>query len=150
MHTQHITGPLCSHDEKSDRPSRAGFFATLGLPLIRGSELAPQSTDTLRRVIINEAMARRYFAGRDAVGSRVRLGGPSGKDAEVVAVAADARMRSVSADVKPMIFVQSDVAGTTVLVRVSGDAEVALTALSQALHDLDPGFVLAVRLLRRE
>ena len=70
--------------------------------------------------------------------------------AEVVAVAADARMRTVSADVKPMIFVQSDVVGTTVLVRVSGDAEVALTALSQALHDLDPGFVLAVRLLRRE
>ncbi|MDQ3520116.1 MAG: hypothetical protein M3466_17155 [Gemmatimonadota bacterium] len=41
------------------RPSRTGFFATLGLPLIRGSELAPQSTDTLRRVIVNDAMARR-------------------------------------------------------------------------------------------
>ena len=62
-----------------------GLFATLGIPLRRGRELAWSQSDTLARVVINESMARRYWGTRDPLGSFVEIGGTGGRPAEVIA-----------------------------------------------------------------
>jgi predicted permease len=53
----------------------ADFFKTLGTPLIRGRFFSIEDGPNAPRVaIINEAMARRVWNGRDPVGTRFKLG----------------------------------------------------------------------------
>src|SRR5271169_4181457 len=47
------------------------FLATMGIPLLNGREFSDADSSTSAKVaIINEAMARRYFAGRNPIGLR--------------------------------------------------------------------------------
>jgi len=67
----------------------AGYFPTLGVPLRRGRLFTDADRAGAPRVaLVNEAMARRYFAGTDPVGRRIRLkNDPAGL--EIVGVVAD-------------------------------------------------------------
>lgn len=55
------------------RPVGTDYFKTMGIPLKRGRLFTasdrPDSTETL--VVINEALARKYFPGQDPVGRRI-------------------------------------------------------------------------------
>src|SRR5262249_39572330 len=51
-----------------------GYFAALGVPLLRGREFDDHDQPKSQPVaIINEEMARKYFAKEDAVGKRLRI-----------------------------------------------------------------------------
>lgn len=51
-----------------------GYFATLGIPLLDGRDFAADlKTDGPRQVVVNEALARRFWPGRSAVGQRLGL-----------------------------------------------------------------------------
>jgi putative ABC transport system permease protein len=98
------------------------FFRTLGIPIQRGRELERATGDSLARVVINEAMARRYWGAADPVGSFVRLGGEGGEAAEVIGVSGDARFLSLGEPPRPMYVVQrGQGGGSTVLLRTKGD-----------------------------
>ena len=56
-------------------------------------------------VIVNRALAERYFPGRSAVGQRLAEFGPMGTDAEIVGVVDNARYRSLRDEAAPMIYV---------------------------------------------
>ncbi len=57
------------------------FLATMGIPLLNGREFSEADSGTSPKVaIINEAMARRYFAGRNPIGLHFGFGG--GKDVQ--------------------------------------------------------------------
>jgi putative ABC transport system permease protein len=68
-----------------------GFFATLGIPVVRGrgfSEL--DGTGSPRVAVVSAHLARAWWPGEDPLGKTVRLGGPSSPDAvTVVGVAGD-------------------------------------------------------------
>lgn len=50
------------------------YFAATGIPISRGRSFGPTDrAGTEPVVIVNERMAREYFAGRDAVGSRLKV-----------------------------------------------------------------------------
>src|SRR5262249_39282956 len=72
--------------EISVRRVRAGYFRTVGLPLIRGQLLAESDTTSSRAVaVINDAAARRFFAGRDPIGAQIRFWGTARTIVGVVA-----------------------------------------------------------------
>src|SRR6266850_1985121 len=51
------------------------YFATLGIPLLAGREIAESDSTTSARVaLINATMPRKYFAGRDPVGLHFAFG----------------------------------------------------------------------------
>jgi putative ABC transport system permease protein len=51
-----------------------GYFRALGLPIVRGRDIAPGDVAGAPLVsVINESFARRYFANEDPIGQRVRL-----------------------------------------------------------------------------
>jgi len=59
-----------------------GFFETLGIPILRGRGIemadafpvaAPAGTNAPGKVVINETIARKYFAGRDPIGRQIRM-----------------------------------------------------------------------------
>ncbi|HVH54755.1 MAG TPA: ABC transporter permease, partial [Vicinamibacterales bacterium] len=61
---------------------RAGYFETLGVPLIRGRVFTPQDDARTQLVaVINEAMARTFFPGEDPIGRRIRIAGVTAADA---------------------------------------------------------------------
>jgi predicted permease len=70
----------------------AGFFQAMGIPLRAGREFTERDgTGAPKVVVINQTFARKYFAGRNPVGSHMMLGGSDKPvlDHEIVGVAAD-------------------------------------------------------------
>lgn len=89
-----------------------GFFASLGIPLREGSDVPPPAhaagTREMQDVVVNEAFARTFFPGRDALG-RIFTDGYDGDSTtrtdRIVGVVADARFRDVREPPRPMYFV---------------------------------------------
>jgi putative ABC transport system permease protein len=67
------------------------FFKTIRVPVVRGREFTARDTlDSTPVVIINEAMARRYWPGEDAIGKRVTVTiVPGEQPREIVGVVGD-------------------------------------------------------------
>ena len=115
------------------------FLATMGIPLLNGREFSEADTGTSPKVaIINEAMARRFFVGRDPVGLHFGFGG--GKDVkldtEIVGIVKDSKNTDVKTAARPFVFVpysQSEHFGNaTFYVRTNQNPE-ALTATVRSL-----------------
>lgn len=114
------------------------FFRTLGIPLRRGRELTWADRDTLRHIVINESMARRYWGDRDPIGTFVELADAGGTRAQVIGVAADARFIALGRPPEPMYVVQRTTdGGGTVLVRARGDAGALLLAVRGSMSRND-------------
>jgi putative ABC transport system permease protein len=85
----------------------AGYFTTMGIPLLAGREFTAQDTAGAPNVaIVSERIVREYFPGGlgDALGRRVRLG-DRGEWRTVVGVVADIRQMGLDQDVQPMLYV---------------------------------------------
>jgi predicted permease len=92
-----------------------GYFRTLGIPLMAGREFTrADAAGAPKVVIVNEAFAKKFNLGRDAVGKRMsnRGGKP---DMEIVGVVQNAKYSEVRQELPPIFFVpyrQSDSPGT--------------------------------------
>ncbi|HSC27845.1 MAG TPA: ADOP family duplicated permease [Vicinamibacterales bacterium] len=82
------------------------YFSTVGLRLVEGRVFQPEDRRRERRAtIVNETLAKRYFAGRSAIGKRWTYGGPIDADANViVGVVRDARYVDLRGDVPNMAY----------------------------------------------
>jgi predicted permease len=84
----------------------AGYFTTMGIPLLAGRDFTARDTSDAPKVaIVSERIEREYFPGGPtaALGRRVRLD-DRGEWLTVVGVVADIRQRGLDQDVKPMIY----------------------------------------------
>ena len=83
-----------------------GYFATVGMRLRRGRDLAATDTASAPRVVVvNETLARRYFDGRNPLGHRITIGkAQSRKDLEVVGIVQDAKYRSLQEPQRPIAY----------------------------------------------
>lgn len=92
-----------------------GYFAAMGIPLIRGRLFEARDVEGAPRVvIISESMARRYWPGEDPIGRRMTfnsgiprdqqqvVGGPGSR--EVVAVVGDVRHLGLDQPDEPMFY----------------------------------------------
>lgn len=73
-----------------------GFFAALGIPILRGREFtAADSSRGVAPAVIDEALARKYFAGRDPLGQLITVHFTFGDHTyQVVGVSAKALINS--------------------------------------------------------
>ena len=75
---------------------------TFGIKLLEGRDFTERDTaDSASVTVINETMARRYFAGRDPIGGRVRVGQ---RTVEVVGVARDGKYGNVTESARAFIY----------------------------------------------
>jgi predicted permease len=84
----------------------AGYFKTMGIPVLAGREFTASDTAAAPKVaIVGERVVREYFPGGpgEALGRRVRLD-ESGEWLTVVGVVADIRQRGLDRPVQPMIY----------------------------------------------
>jgi putative ABC transport system permease protein len=83
------------------------FFRSMGIPLMKGRVFTDQDrADTTPVVVVNEAMARRFWPGQDAVGKRIRWGGwnPPGGWLTIAGVVADVKFSSLEAESPPTVY----------------------------------------------
>jgi predicted permease len=119
-----------------------GFFGALGIPLRRGRDFTWRDRDdTPNVVIINEAMARKFFPGEDPVGRRL-ITGIASVPREIVGVVADVRSQGLAEAPQPEMYypaMQIDAAFQTVFVRSSRPSSSLRAELIAAVHAVDPG-----------
>jgi predicted permease len=73
-----------------------GYFTNVGVPLMLGRDFTEQDRpDTPRVAIINDTMARFYFANQNPIGKHFDVRGPSDVTLEVVGVARDVQDHSL-------------------------------------------------------
>jgi predicted permease len=126
-----------------------GYFATLAVPLRAGRVFTDQDgkEGAPPTVIVNEALARRFWPDQDPLGRRLRPGrSPTWQT--VVGVVGDVRYTSLDADPGPMVYYPFEGSWNpmSVAVRAGTDREALALAIRQAARAVDPQ--LAVPSLR--
>jgi predicted permease len=119
-----------------------GYFRTLGVPLMSGREFSAADTLGAPKVaIVNQAFARKFNLGRDAVGKHMSQGEEK-LDTEIVGLVQDAKYSEVKDEVPPLFFRpyrQSERVGSmSFYVRGSGDPALLLRSLPSVIARLDP------------
>ncbi len=122
-----------------------GYFRTLGIPLIAGREFTrADAADAPKVAIVNEAFAKKFNLGRDAVGKRIGsgTGSSSALDTEIVGLVQDAKYSEVKDQVPPLFFRpyrQDDKLGSlNFFVRTSLPPDDFLANVPKVLARLDP------------
>ena len=83
----------------------AGYFRTLGMPVLSGREFTRVDSENAARVaIVNEQFARKFGLGREAVGKRMSRA-TAALDLEIVGLVRDAKHSNLTDPVAPMYFV---------------------------------------------
>ena len=132
--------------EAQIRTVTPGYFQTMGIPVLRGREIAAADTAAEPAVLlINQALARHDFPGEDPVGKRLSLSTSPPSWATVVGVVADVRDLGLEAPPEPEIYLpfeQSPVSYINLVARVAGDPGRLAAPVRNTLRGLDKGLPL--------
>ena len=141
--TGYPTGPDVDNDARFNEVG-AGYFKTMGIPLIAGREFTrSDSLKAAKVAIVNESFAKKFKLGRDAVG---KMMGTDKLDIQIVGLVQDAKYSEVKGQIPPIFFLpyaQDDGFGSAaVYVRTSLDPEEFLATLPKVVARLDPNLPL--------
>jgi predicted permease len=103
------------------------YFSTMKIPLISGREFQERDKAGAPQVaIINQTLAKRYFAGRDPLGKHIYFGqGDVRPDIEIVGVVQDSKHEDATTPIAPFAYMpyaqDKQLAGVTFYVRTAQD-----------------------------
>jgi predicted permease len=80
-----------------------GYFAALGIPILRGRAFVPQDSASGDVLIVNESAAAKMFPGEDALGKRVKLP-QRGPWLSIVGISANARNNGLQGTSDPEYY----------------------------------------------
>jgi predicted permease len=127
------------------RSSTPGYFAAMGMPVLKGR--AFESTDTEKSqpvAIVDESLARRYSPEGDLVGKRIRIG--DGPWLTIVGVVPNVKNRKLDEEAWPYVYrpysqwVRRE---TMLVVRSSVDPTSIVAGIRQEVAKLDPELPLS-------
>ena len=132
-----------------------GYLEAMGERVIRGRGItADDKTDTMLVALINEEMARRYWAGRDPIGGRLQIGGgaPNRPFVTVVGIVADVRHNGITEGVKEKFYVPhtqwhksigNPIRAMTLVVKAQSDPRALTSTVRQTIRELDANLPVA-------
>jgi putative ABC transport system permease protein len=107
------------HPEARVTAASEDYALAMGTPVLRGRMIGADDTAaTPPVVVINEALAKKYFAGKDPLQQQIDLGGKDTgmlKPLTIVGVIANQADRSVGGDVQPLLLIPYQQVPTTSL-----------------------------------
>ena len=121
----------------------AGYFATMGIPLLVGRVFGREDTATsLKVAVINETMAREFFPGGSPIGHHFSIeDDPNDSNMEVVGVVRDAKYEHLQEEPQPAAYYpytqHSRRFYYDLEVRYSGDARAIIPEVHRAVADVD-------------
>jgi putative ABC transport system permease protein len=131
------------------RTASAGYFITLGIPLLHGRFFdRGDNQGTPKVAIINETAARRYWPNENPVGKRILSGFDNNQWSTIVGVVGDVKHAGLDAAINPEIYyhylqippeVMNFAEPTMALaIRTSAEPSAMVSAVRQELRTLDP------------
>jgi macrolide transport system ATP-binding/permease protein len=132
------------HNEVNQREVDSTLFTTLRAKLSRGRYFTDaEDTSKPLVVIINQALARKYFAGQDPIGKKIGDTSLSEKSlAEVIGIVDDVKDGSLDSEIWPAVyypFNQNTDSYFSLVVRTSQNEQSLLPTMVAAIHEIDPG-----------
>jgi predicted permease len=133
------------HPDEEIRSVSSDYFRVLETPLIKGRLFSEaDTTETPGVVIINQAMAKKYWPGEEAVGKRINFNDSDPakiKWVTVVGVVADIRHRGLDAEAKPEYYIphtQLAYRGMILAVRSPLEPSALVRSIRNEVRGLDP------------
>jgi predicted permease len=126
----------------------AGFFQTLGVPLLRGRTFAEtDQKESQPVVILNRAFATKLFGHEDPIGHYVGYkASPDDHRFLVIGVVGDTRVDGLRTEAPPVAYFsleQGDSVAGTIEVRALGEPANIAAAIRHALQKVDPNLPIA-------
>ena len=128
------------------QPISPGYFATMGIPIVRGRDFTNRDGRTAPEVVIlNETMARYYFGEANPIGKRLAWWPKDPKNIEIIGVAKDAKYDNLRQDAFRMVYqsiLQRPSASPVLQIRMSSNTTRSQTAVIQdcraMIRSVDP------------
>jgi len=125
--------------------SSPGYVRAMGIPLIKGRELAEQDTDTTPNVaLINQTMAQQLWAGEDPLGKRIKFPG-SDKNPQpwrtIVGVVGDVNQYALDRKPPMQMYLpqaQNPTSSMSLVVRTTAEPAGAIAAIRDEIRGMDP------------
>ena len=129
------------------RAASPGYFPAMGIPVLEGRGIAESDVEgSLPVLVVNRALAGRFFPNGGAVGARVRLGpNPKAPWITIVGVVGNVRHAGPETEPAPEAFrpAYQDVNGDmTLTVRTTSAADALVPAVRGAVRAIDPSVTL--------
>lgn len=129
------------------RTVSAEYFSVMGISRVAGEFFSLQDgPESAPVIIVNEAMARRFWPGEDAIGKRIKLGKSDSKSPwfTIKGVVKDSAQQALETGVKPeAYFALGQMAGRyrrmNLAVRTSVDPKTLVAAIQRAIREVDSG-----------
>jgi macrolide transport system ATP-binding/permease protein len=120
-----------------------GYFETMKIPVVKGRVFTER--DDRRApgvVVVNQAFARRYWPGQEALGQRIPNGGGDlrAPSLEVVGVVSDGKYETLGEEPRPFFYAplwQAYHPSASLIVRTTGSPESETAAVRSAVERLD-------------
>jgi putative ABC transport system permease protein len=129
-----------------------GYLETMGVA-VRGRGLTgADRAGSEPVVVVNEALAHRYWPGGDALGKRLKLGGPTSSEPwmTVIGVAHDVRQFAMESAARPELYVSYLQSGDRgfflprdLVLRTAGDPRTQVPTLRAIVRGIDAGMPLS-------
>jgi predicted permease len=119
------------------------YFRTLRIPVKQGRVFSTTDRSAAPPVIvINEAMARRYWPKGNAVGAQIHIGPPNPKAPwiTVIGIVGNVRNDPTNLTAEPTMYLpfRQSSFGNTLVVRTGGDPVALTSAVRRAIASIDP------------
>ena len=129
------------------------YFKTVGVPLVRGSELSASDVDSARRVaVINRKLAHDFFGDEDPIGRTIKFDvlnrvpdAPHDAEFQIVGIVGDSLNGGLEKPTQPEAFIPYTVTGIasrTILVRTAVPPVSMLPDVRQQISSVDHNVAL--------
>lgn len=125
-----------------------GYFETIGIPFVRGRDIAASDdANSTPVIVLSERTAETLFGESDAVGREVRIGfGPIDQPIQVIGVVQDARLNGIRRAPDAAMYMAASQFGATSLdmvVRTSGDPNRLIGPVTNLVKQKNANVLLA-------
>jgi putative ABC transport system permease protein len=131
-----------------------GYLETMGERLVRGRTItAADTSDSMLVALVNEEMARRYWADRDPIGGRMKVGGNAKRPwVTVVGIVADVKHNGITDIVKEKFYIPhtqwhkslgNPIRGMSLVVKSSTHPTGLVAPIRQVIRSMDSNLPVA-------
>jgi putative ABC transport system permease protein len=135
--------PPSQRPEIDFRRASTNYFQTMGIPLLTGRLVTEQDVvaDT-RSVMINDAMAKRFFPGENPVGKRISTSNISGEEQwrTIAGVVGSVRHLGLEVEPRPEIYYHTNTLppfGPVFVIRTTSDPSGLIAAVRSAVRSIE-------------
>lgn len=116
----------------------AGYFETMGIPVLEGRSFTPDDNGSAPQVaIVDQTAAGHYWPGQDPIGRKLNVWG---EWYTVVGMVRNSKHQRMNEPLEPMIYLsyfQVGDAETIIQVRTMGNPELMMPSLERTIHEVN-------------